>query len=121
MLPAVALAGKNVPSEIKLMQALHNNDLYACCGIIDTTAKGGIKAQIDRFPFYLTYSLLRVERIVKYKNVTAHASSGGLHSGGEHDAALRILIMAFDVLIARERENSAPIFLIPRGLNNAAT
>src|ERR1041385_9142186 len=114
MLPTVALTRKNVSSEIKLVQALHNNDLYAGCGIIDATTKSGIETQIDRFPFHLADGLLRIERIVKDKNVTAHASGCGLHSGGEHNTTLRILIMALNVLITRECENTTPIVLVPR-------
>ena len=67
MLPAAAFTGEHVASEIKLMQALHNNDLDAGCGIIDAAAKSGIKTQVDRFPFHLADGLLRVERIVKDK------------------------------------------------------
>ena len=73
MLPAATLACEHVAGEVKLMQALHNNDLDALCRIIDTAAKSSVKAQVNRFPFHLADGLLRVERIVKYKNVTTHA------------------------------------------------
>ena len=99
--------------EIKLMQALHNNDFYAGCRIIDAAAKSGIKTQVYGFPFHLANGLLRVERIVKNQYVTAHASSGGLHSGGEHGATRRIPIVTFDVLITRDRKLTTPIFFVP--------
>ena len=109
MLPAAAFTGEHVAGEIKFMQALHNNDLYAGCRIIDAAAKSGIKTQVDGFPFHLADGLLRVERIVKDQDVTTHASGCGLHAGGEHGAARRILIVAFDVLVTREREDIAPL------------
>ena len=113
MLPAAALAGQHVTGEIELMQALHNNDLYALGRIIDAAAKRSIKAQIHRFPFHLADGLLRVERIVKNENVTTHARGRGLQAGGKHSAAVRIFIMAFYVLITREPEDAAPLFLVP--------
>src|SRR5712671_1607461 len=121
MFPAAAFTGKHVAGEIKFMQALHDNDLDAGGGIIDAAAKRGIKTQVDGFPFHLADGLLRVERIVKDQYVATHAGSGGLHAGGEHGAANGILIVAFDVLIMRQREDPAPLFLVPRRLNDAAT
>ena len=108
-----ALTGQHMAGEIKFMQALHNNDLYALCRIIDAAAKSSIETQVDRFPLHLADGLLRVERIIKNQNVTTHARGCGLHAGGEHGATRRILIMTLDVLITREREDAAPFFLVP--------
>ncbi len=120
MLPARVFPGEHVAGEIELMQALHNNDLDAGSGIIDAAAKRGVKTQVDRFPLKLADGLLRIEGIVKDQYVTAEAGSGGLHAGGEHGAALRVFIMAFEVLIFGKRKHLAPVALVPRRLNDAA-
>ena len=105
----LAFPGKHVAGEIKLMQTLHDDDLYARGRIIDAAAKRGIETQVDRFPFDLADGLLGVEGIVKDQNIATHAGGGGLHAGGEHGAALGILIVALDVLVTREREDAAPV------------
>src|SRR5689334_25085215 len=104
----MTLTGKHMAGEIKLMQALHDDDLDASSGIIDPAAECSIKTQVDRFPFHLADGLLGIERIIKYKNVTSHAGNGGLHTSGKHGATTGILIVAFDVLITRKRKDAAP-------------
>jgi hypothetical protein len=113
VLPAVALTGKHVAGEIELMQTLHDDDFDAGGRIIDAAAKSGIETKINGFPFHLADGLFGVERIVKDKDVTAHTGGGGLHSGGEHGATRRILIMVLDVLITRDGKDAAPRFLVP--------
>src|SRR4051812_17197030 len=108
MLPSTTFTSEDVAGVIKLMQALHNNDLYALCRIIDAAAKRSIESQVDRFPFHLADGLLRVEGIVKDQHVATHAGGGGLHAGGKHGATRGILIVALDVLITRQPEDAAP-------------
>src|ERR1051326_399179 len=102
MMPARFFARQDVAGEIELMQALHDDDLYAFRGIIDPTAEGRVKAQVDGFALDLADGLLGVERIVEDEDVAAETGGRGLHAGGEHGAALRVFIMALEILIFGE-------------------
>ncbi len=112
--------GEQVPGEVVLVEALHDDDAAGEARVVGAGGQGGVVDFVDLGAHDGTIGVLGFEGVVDDEDVGAFAGDGGVEAEGEAVTGFVVFVAVFGVLVWGQGEDVPKIGAVPGAEEDAA-